>query len=122
VSELYNLSEQVATLVCDTLLAVAGTDRVGWDITFQLMPGQQGPQPIIVVFLQLPSPVLGQFLNHMIFVDVNDLNPVAISSTVKEAVEVLRVRRSELLSAPGQLSGGLAAQRAAALGQQNGRP
>lgn len=120
-SELYNLSEKVANLVTDTLLGDVGNDRVGWDIALQLMPTPQGPQPAIMVLLQMSSPVLGQNLNHMVFIDVNDLSSPGIVGSIKEGLEVLRTRRSELL-APGQLGSSLAAQRAAALDRQNGRP
>lgn len=119
--EFHNLSEKVANLVCDYMLGAAGVDRLGWDIALQLMPTPQGPQPAFLVLLQMPSPVLGQNLNHMVFLDVNDLSPLVVGGAMKEGLEVLRTRRAELLAQPGQLAGGLAAQRAAALGQQNGQ-
>lgn len=120
--EFYNLSEKVANLVTDVLLSVAGTDRLGWDIALQLMPTPQGPQPAFLVLLQTPSPVLGSNLNHMVFLDVNDLSPLVVGNAIREGLEVMRQRRAELLAQPGQLAGGLAAQRRAALGQQNGCP
>jgi hypothetical protein len=121
VSELYNLSEHVAGLVCQALRDRAEADTVGWDIGLQLMPTEQGPQPVIVVFLQLASPLLGQKLNHVVLVDVNDIAPPRINQSIVDALAHLRTRRSELLAQPGQLEGGLAAQRAAALGQHNGQ-
>lgn len=113
--EFHNLSERVANLVTDTLLSAAGTEWFGWDIALQLMPTPQGPQPAFLVLLQMPSPVLGQNLNHMVFLDVNDLSPVTVGNAIQEGLEVIRTRRAELLAQPGQLAGGLAAQRAAAL-------
>lgn len=111
-SELNRMSSAVALMVADSLANLAGGDRVRWDVSLQLLPTPQGvPQPVYLVLLQMPAPLLGQNLNHMVFIDVNDLTPVKIAPALKEAMDVLRTRHAEMLAQPAQLPNGLAALR-----------
>lgn len=95
------LSDQLSAWVAD---ASAGPDQITWDIGLTLIPTQQGPQPGYILLIRMPSPVLGEFLAHIVLVDLGGLTQPVIAHQVADAVERLRGQRSSLLAAP---AGGL---------------
>jgi hypothetical protein len=121
-------SENAALHVQTALAALAPDEKVVWDISMQVMPNNQGGiQSLLAIFLQVPAPVLGQNISTTLMVAPDDVNEVAISAAVRQALEALRQGQSQMLAQARQqsaganpLTGGLAAQRAAALGQRNG--
>lgn len=92
------LSDKLAAWISD---ATAGPDQITWDLGLTLIPTQQGPQPGYILLIRMPSPVLGEFLAHVVLVDLGGLTQPVITHQVRDGVERLRQQRSALLVAPG---------------------
>lgn len=91
------IGEELAGWVRD---ACTGPDQISWDIALALIPTEQGPQPGYLLILRIPSPVLGQFLGHIVLIDLGSLTEPVVGHNVRQALEQLRRQRSDLLAAP----------------------
>lgn len=97
------LSDELTTWIAD---ASTGPDQITWDLSLSLIPTQQGAmQPGYILLIRMPSPVLGEFLAHIVLVDLGGLTQPVITHQVRDAVERLRQQRTALLVAP--TTGGL---------------
>lgn len=92
------ISEDFARWAEEALEACAPGEKVKWDVTFQVMQTPNGSAPVMVLLLQIPSPVLGQKMNHLVILGVDDVNEPVVGDSVRSAMEVLRTRRSEALT------------------------
>lgn len=96
------ITEQVAGWVTVSLARHAWSDKLGWEVSVQLLPTPQGtPQPVIMVVVQMASPIIGQNLVHMIMVQWGDLTAENIDTAVFQGVETLHQQRSTVLNGNG---------------------
>lgn len=92
------LGDELAAWIAE---AIAGPDQITWDLGLTLIPTQAGPQPGYILLIRMPSPVLGEYLAHVVLVDLGGLTQPVIAHQVRDGVERLRQQRSALLAAPG---------------------
>lgn len=94
------VTNQVAGWVSTSLARQAPLEDVLWDCSLQLVPTPQGPQPVMVVLLQMPAPILGQVMVQLVMVQWTDLSAEHFDTAVTQGVELLRQQRAAMLN-PG---------------------
>lgn len=99
------ITGQVSGWVSAALARHAPLDSIGWDVALQIVPAQQGPQPAVVVLLQMASPIIGNNIVQMIMVQWGDLTAPNIDTAVSQGVATLHQQRATVLNGNGQLGG-----------------
>lgn len=93
------ITETVAEIVADVIDRAAPGQGLDYEVALTLVPGPQGqPQPLLVIVLTIPSPILNQGLASTLL--VQSLAPEAeqIESTVRTAIEGLQQQRTAMLA------------------------
>lgn len=92
------LTDTVNQHVANTLRTVALGERITWEAAFQLFPGPQGPQPVVAIYLQTPSPLIGQALIEVVLIEAPRVSGEAVAAGVTEAVGRMFAARAQSTS------------------------
>jgi hypothetical protein len=95
------LTIEVGSHVATARRACALGERITWDVALQLMPGPQGPRPMVLVYLSTPSAVLGEVLGEMVMVEPRNLTQANTERQVAAAVDRIRQARADAARANG---------------------
>jgi hypothetical protein len=97
----HRLTETLAPMVHAAVTTHAMGDQVTWDLSAALVPTQQGVAYQLLLFLEIPSAVIGMTeQNITIMPATTQHTQEAITETVRKTLEMLRGRRSEALAHP----------------------
>jgi hypothetical protein len=104
----HRLTEKLAPLVSAAVVAQAMGDQVTWELSTALVPTQQGVAYQMLLFLEIPSAVIGMTeQNITIMPATTQHTQEGITETVRKTLEMLRNRRSSALaSANGRPANG----------------
>lgn len=92
------LTDTVNQHIANTLRTVALGERITWEAAFQLFPGPQGPQPVVAIYLQTPSPLIGQALIEVVLVEAPRASQETVAAGVTEAVGRMFAARAQATS------------------------
>lgn len=91
------VTDQVRGWVADALRAVATNQPVTYDVAFMLTPTPNGPAPQVLVFLQIPSMIVGQQHGHVFLLPVEQATEQTVRVTAAEVMD--RLFKARLASA-----------------------
>ena len=91
------LTIEVGSHVATALRGCALGERITWDVALQLVPGPQGPRPMVLVYLSTPSAVLGE----VVMVEPRNLTQANTERQVAAAVDRIRQARADAAEAKG---------------------
>lgn len=94
------LTDTVTQHIAAALRTCAFGERVTWETGLQLVQGPQGPAPVVAIYLQVPSPLLGQCLCEVVLIEAPQANEATITQTVTEAVGRLFAARAQATALP----------------------
>lgn len=94
------LTDTINQHVAATLRTTALGERVTWDAALQLANGPQGPAPIVAIYLQIPSPLIGQCLLELLIIEAPQANEATITQAVTEATARLFAARAQVTALP----------------------
>jgi hypothetical protein len=93
-----HVTSAIAGWLVDALRQHAMGERISWDIGFMLMPTPEGPAPVFVIYLQMPSPLVGQLLVEMAVMDPRAVNESNVRQQTADAVGRLVRSRSQAVA------------------------
>ncbi|GJF04945.1 hypothetical protein [Pseudonocardia sp. D17] len=88
------LLDAARLFVVTALTRWARGERVTWDIALDLAPTASGPAPVVVVYLHMPSAVLGDVVGELILLQPTEVTGPNVDNLVGQAVEKMRRSRS----------------------------
>jgi hypothetical protein len=88
------LCTTVGVQVQSVLRGCALGERVSWDVALQLVPTPQGPRPMVMIYLTMPSAVLGELCGEVVLLEPQHLSDANVERNVRGAVERVREARS----------------------------
>lgn len=94
------LTDTITGHVATALRTCALGERVTFDAALQLVQGPQGPAPVVAIYLQVPSPLLGQCLLEVVLIEAPQANQNSITQAVTEAVGRLFTARAQAAALP----------------------
>lgn len=92
------LSERITPWLADAIAVHALGERVTWDVALTVVPTEQGPTPMLMIYLEIPAAVLGEYHSHVSLMPPHGLTQLGIEQTVKAGVGQLLDVRSRALS------------------------
>lgn len=97
------LTDAARLFVVTALTRRARGERVTWDVTLDLAPTQTGPAPLVVVYLHIPSAVLGEVVGELILMQPMEVTGANVDALVGQALERMWQTRSGDV-APGRVA------------------
>lgn len=88
------LTDAARLFTVTALTRWARGERVTWDVALDLAPTPTGPAPVVVVYLHMPSAVLGEVVGELVLLQPNEVTSQNVDSLVGQAVERMRAGRS----------------------------
>lgn len=106
------LTDAARLFVVTALTRRARGERVTWDVTLDLAPTPNGASPLVVVYLHIPSAVLGEVVGELILLQPTEVTGELVDALVGQALErMLRVRSGDVAPGGRSAGGGLVAPR-----------
>lgn len=94
------LSDLARGHVVAALVRHARGERLTWDVALTVVASPQGPQPLVLVYLHMPSAVLGEVVGELVFVPPAEITATNVDHLVGQAIGRMRATRSGTASAP----------------------
>ena len=88
------LTEGARVHVIAALTRWARGERVTWDVALDLAPTPTGPAPVVVVYLHMPSAVLGEVVGELVLLQPNEITGQNVDTLLGQAIERMRAARS----------------------------
>lgn len=73
-------------------------EKITWDAGVQIAPSPNGPAPVVVLYLTVPSPILGEIIGELVMIDPQRLSEELVRLNVSGALDRMRKARAEKLA------------------------
>lgn len=96
-----NLFKFIEDNIDDALNEVTGGEDVDWLLSFQIIPTDQGPQPVVFIATSAPSGLLGQNLFAMTALPLGNVDKIHdIKALLRNNWQQMMNQRSQILGTP----------------------
>jgi hypothetical protein len=99
-SNVTEISAEARKLIGTEIERQAHRDKIFWDVSLAVLPGNQGLQPVGVLYVGAPNPLIGQGPLMAVQIIPNPLamlDPEHVIRIVMGALEQIHLTRSEVL-------------------------